>query len=55
MFKLIKTGFAHSGVAGVNSFKFSGRLGGRPLKPGLYRLAGNAGGAVKRASFRIVK
>ena len=52
--------FTHRGVAGRNSFRFTGRLAGRKLTPGSYRLvavakdaAGNAS-LPKRASFRVV-
>ena len=55
IFKPIKSGFAHSGAAGQNSFKFSGRIGGAALKPGGYRLRAGAGGASKTAGFKIVK
>lgn len=41
------------GVAGANSFTFSGWLGGRRLKTGSYRLLGEAGGVTKSAPFRI--
>jgi hypothetical protein len=54
LFKPVKGGFSHSGQAGGNSFKFSGRLGGA-LRPGAYRLIGSAGGEIRRASFRIVR
>jgi hypothetical protein len=50
----LKGGFADSGGAGQNRLKFSGRLK-KALPPGRYRLVGEAGGAVKRASFRIVR
>jgi Ca2+-binding RTX toxin-like protein len=53
--------FTHRGAAGANSFRFSGRLRNRKLRPGRYRLvgvptdaAGNVGVPV-RASFRIVR
>ena len=52
--KPLKGGFSETGAAGQNRFKFTGRLGSRALKPGRYRLAGSAGGVVKRASFKIV-
>jgi hypothetical protein len=55
LFKPMKPGFAAPGAAGSNRFKFSGRIGKKSLKPGPYRLVGSAGGAIKRASFRIVK
>jgi hypothetical protein len=55
LYRPLKPGFTHSGPAGQNKFKFSGRLGGKRLKPGAYRLVGTAGGATRRASFKIVK
>jgi hypothetical protein len=55
VFKAIKGGFSVSGAAGANSFKFSGRIGTKGLKPGSYRLIGAAGGVVKRTGFTIVK
>jgi hypothetical protein len=54
-FKSLKGSFSVSGVTGPNSFRFSGKLGGKPLKPGSYRLTAAAGGAVKKAVFKIVK
>jgi hypothetical protein len=54
-FKPVSGGFTHSGAAGTNSFKVSGRIGGKALAPGSYRLLGSAGGVVKTASFKIVK
>lgn len=53
--------FRHTGVTGVNRFKFTGRLRGRKLRPGRYRLAitAKAGSAaaskVRTASFRLVR
>jgi hypothetical protein len=55
LFKPLKPTFTHSGAGGRSSFRFSGRLGSKALKPGAYRLLGSAGGAVKRAAFRMVK
>jgi hypothetical protein len=53
--------FSRRGKAAANSLRFSGRLAGRRLRPGRYRLiavptdpAGNRGRAV-RAGFRIVR
>ncbi len=53
--------FTHSGKPGANSFRFSGRIGGRKLAPGAYRLvavptdaAGNRGAAIRRA-FTVVR
>lgn len=55
----VRGSFTFNGVAGENRFRFSGRLRGRRLRPGRYRLtgvptdaAGNKGNA-KRKTFRI--
>ncbi len=49
--------FAREGVAGANSFRFTGRLQGHALAPGSYLLVatykGNAGTARASAPFRI--
>jgi hypothetical protein len=57
----VRGSFTHQGRTGGNSFRFSGRLRGRKLRPGRYRLAvvptdaaGNRGNTV-RATFRIVR
>jgi hypothetical protein len=55
LFKRLKATFAHSGIAGQNRFKFSGRIGGKALKPGSYRLVGSTSAANLRSGFRIVK
>jgi hypothetical protein len=55
VYRLNKSGFAHSGNAGENTFKFSGRLGGAGLQPGAYRLVGTTGAVSKSADFKIVK
>lgn len=52
--------FTHADTAGNNSFRFTGRLGGKKLKPGKYRLMARAkstGGtsAPRSANFRIVR
>jgi hypothetical protein len=59
--KALPGGFTVAGVSGANSFKFSGRLSGRKLKPGNYQLVaaptdavGNAGTPV-RTRFKIVR
>jgi hypothetical protein len=54
-FKVLKGGFSHPGAAGLNSFRLSGRVRGKALRPGRYRLVGRAGDSLKRAAFRIVK
>jgi hypothetical protein len=55
----VKGSFTHTGKVGANAFGFTGRLRGKKLKPGRYRLvanprdaAGNTGPAV-RARFRV--
>ena len=60
--RTLRGAFAHSGRAGRNSLRFSGRLRGRRLAPGRYRLravaadaAGNASRPPRRAPFRIVR
>jgi hypothetical protein len=51
----VKRAFSHNGDAGANSFRFSGRIGGRALRPGRYRLVGKAGDSLRRTGFRIVR
>lgn len=57
----LKGSFKHSGRAGRNSFRFSGRLRGRKLAPGRYNLVATArdaagnGSKSKRTRFRVVK
>jgi hypothetical protein len=55
VFKPVKGSFSASGAAGPGSFKFSGRLNGKALKPGRYRLVGQTSATTKRAPFTIVK
>jgi hypothetical protein len=55
IYRPVKGRFSVQGAAGGNSFRFSGKVGGRALKPGLYRLVGSAGNAIIRAPFTIVK
>jgi hypothetical protein len=57
----VRGSFQHLGQLGSNSFRFTGRLQGRKLKPGRYRLVGvprdstgNLGNRV-RAAFRIAR
>ena len=52
--------FTRAGNAGTNSFRFTGRLAGRRLKPGKYQLVAtpSTGGKTGRpasASFRIIR
>jgi hypothetical protein len=57
----MKGSFTVAGKAGTRRFKFRGRIGGRSLEPGGYRLNGQARdqannrSKVKRTSFRIVR
>jgi hypothetical protein len=52
--------FTRSGVAGANSFRFSGRIGTHALRPGRFRLAMNAidtagnSSAAHALGFRVV-
>jgi len=58
-FKRVRGRFKHKGKAGANSFKFKGRVGGRTLRPGTYRLnavprdAAGGTGPKARASFKV--
>jgi hypothetical protein len=59
--RYVKVGsFSHTDTAGPNRLRFSGRVGGRKLKPGAYRLravprnSAGAGKAVTRG-FRVKK
>lgn len=50
----VRGSFLQTGRQGANSFKFTGRLGGRKLAPGVYRLTGvatDAAGNHGRAQF----
>ncbi len=52
----LKGSFAHSGRAGANSFRFTGRLRGRKLRRGRYVLVARpAGGKASSRKFRIVR
>jgi hypothetical protein len=53
--KPVKGSFSHPGATGQNQFKFSGRIGGRNLAPGSYRLMASAGGESRTANFKLVK
>jgi hypothetical protein len=55
LFKPISGGFTHTGIAGANSFKFSGRIGSSALKPGSYKLVGKTGTSSRDFAFKIVK
>jgi hypothetical protein len=47
----VRGAFTQSGAAGVNSFRFTGRIGGRRLSPGSYRLVLSPAATV---DFRII-
>ena len=57
----VRGSFTHDGQAGLNRFKFTGRLRGRTLRPGRYRLVAAASNAAgnrskpRRTKFRIVR
>jgi uncharacterized delta-60 repeat protein len=56
----VRGSFKHADKAGRNSFRFTGRLGRKALKPGRYRLSakpaiGRRSGKVATAAFRIVR
>jgi hypothetical protein len=53
LYRSVKGSFTHSGVVGQNLFVFSGRVGGKALKPGRYRLTGKTGASSRAAAFRI--
>jgi hypothetical protein len=60
-YKTVRGSFSHAGSAGLNRFRFMGRLRGRALKPGKYRLvaiatdqAGNRS-KPRRRGFKIVR
>jgi hypothetical protein len=60
-YRALRGGFTHKGTAGPDRFRFSGRLRGRRLRPGRYRLvaratdaAGNKSNPVRRW-FRIIR
>jgi putative NIF3 family GTP cyclohydrolase 1 type 2 len=54
LFRPVRGGFSHTGAAGGNRFKFSGRLA-KALTPGSYRLTGKTSASSRAANFRIVK
>jgi hypothetical protein len=52
--------FSTSAVAGADTLRFSGRVGGKKLRPGTYELVANASDATGKSvpettGFRIVK
>ncbi len=55
----VSGGFSRSAAAGLNRFRFTGRIGGRKLQAGRYQLratprSGGHAGATRRTGFRIV-
>jgi hypothetical protein len=56
IYKAIAGRFSVTGSAsGNNRFRFSGRVGGRALRPGAYKLVGRTPTTLKRGQFRIVR
>jgi hypothetical protein len=55
----MKGSFSRNGVAGANQFHWNGRLKGKALKPGSYRLIATVGSGLtansRRAGFKIKK
>jgi hypothetical protein len=56
-YRRVPGAFTHRGSSGTNSFRFSGRIRGRRLRPGRYRLVARIPGAtaLRRTGFRIVR
>ena len=57
-YKKVRGSFSAGGFAGQNAFKFTGRVGGKKLGRGKYRLAGTPSkrtqtGAQARVNFKI--
>jgi hypothetical protein len=52
-FRPLKGSFTRRGRRGENRFTFHGRIGGRTLKPGRYKLTARAGDGLVSAGFRI--
>lgn len=57
-YKRVKGRFTHDGTAGQNAFRFRGRIAGKALRRGRYRLTATApgrGSRIRRASFKVVR
>ena len=60
-YRRVKGSFSHAGEAGLNRFRFTGRLRGKKLPPGRYRLvvvvadAAGQKSTPARAKFRVVR
>ncbi len=55
-YRELKPTFTHNGQAGANGFRFSGRLKGKALDPGRYRLTGTVGSSSSRsATFKLLE
>ena len=52
-YRTLRGRFGHAGAAGLNRFRFSGRLAGRKLRPGSYRLVATAKDAAANTSKRV--
>lgn len=54
----VRGSFTHSGKAGSNSFRFTGRISRKKLRPGRYRLVASvptSSASPKRVTFKIVR
>jgi hypothetical protein len=49
----VRGSITRAGKVGVNTFRFRGRVGGKTLRPGGYRLTAAAGSSKSRARFRV--
>ena len=52
-FRTLKPTFTQSGKAGGNSFRLSGRLKGKALASGRYKLAASVGTSSRTAGFKV--
>ena len=48
-------GFTFVGISGSNEFRLSGRINGKPMAPGVYRLVAKAEGTAARSSYTRFK
>jgi hypothetical protein len=54
IWRTLKAGFSHAGAAGPNALRFNGKLSGKPLSPGNYKLLAQTGSSSLSTPFRIV-
>jgi len=53
-FKRLRGAFARPATGGARSFRFTGRVAGKALKPGAYRLVATGPGGARTTAFRII-